>query len=350
MEQTQPFFTRRGFLRTSATTVAAASIGSTVGLAQDNKPQPEKSPKPKGKGRIRIGALSWCFHDFAPGADPSEALDILGQIGFEGTEMIINAPQDIRDFWTDAKIDSIKKRLEANKLAIAQFVLFQPVVEGLTSLNADERNRNLDNFEAGCRIGKKLGAPMINIVSPWARELHSPGNGYLPRYYEASGNEKYHIDIDPSFNWDAVWENYIEVTRQCLQRTKAHGLKFTIEHHTHTIIPDAVSFLRLWDAIRDPDLGYNMDVGWTLLQREYPPVAIYKVGNKLMNLHMRDIDARMRQFVHVGTGAMDFPAIVEALKATGFDGFVDIEQDKFPGDMMETCRRYLQILKECIGG
>jgi sugar phosphate isomerase/epimerase len=78
-------------------------------------------------------------------------------------------------------------------------------------------------------------------------------------------------------------------------------------------------------------------------------VAIHKVGNKLMNLHMRDIDAKMRQFVHVGQGAMDFPAIVEALKATGFDGFVDIEQDKFPGNMMETCKRYLQIMKDCIG-
>lgn len=348
MENTKQNVTRRGFLRTSAAMIAAASAGST-GLAQNNPSQSTKSPKTGRKSRIRVGALSWCFHNFSAGADPTEALDILGQIGFEGTEMIINAPQDIRNFWTDAKIDSIRKRLEANKLAIAQFVLFQPVVEGLTSLNADERNRNLDNFEAGCRIGKKLGAPMINIVSPWAQELSSRDNGYLPRYYEASGNEKFHIDINPSFNWDAVWENYIEVTKQCLQRTKAHGLKFTIEHHTHTIIPDAISFLRLWDAIRDPDLGYNMDVGWTLLQREYPPVAIHKVGNKLMNLHMRDIDARMRQFVHVGTGAMDFASIVEALKATGFDGFVNIEQDKFPGDMVGTCKRYLQIMKDCIG-
>jgi sugar phosphate isomerase/epimerase len=349
MEQPKQSLTRRGFLQTSAAALATASIGSSSGLAQDNKPQPEKSPKPKGKSRIRVGALSWCFHSFSAGADPTEALDILGKIGFEGTEMIINARKDITDFWTDAKIDAIKKRLDANKLALAQFVLFQPVVEGLTSLKADERNRNLDYFEAGCKIGKKLGAPMINIVSPWARELHAPDDGYLPRYYETSGNEKFHINIDPSFDWDAVWANYIEVTKQCLQRTKAHGLKFTLEHHTHTIVPDAVSFLRLWDAIGDSDLGFNMDVGWTLLQREYPPVAIHKVGKKLMNLHMRDIDPKMRQFVHVGTGAMDFAAIIEALKATGFDGFVDIEQDKFPGDMMETCKRYLQIMKDCIG-
>lgn len=346
--------TRRGFMKSSAGTIAAVAATGTTTMGAEggaSRAKPAGSPavnRKAGKGRIRIGALSWCFHNFAPGADPSDALDILGRIGFEGTELIINAKQDITDFWTDARIDSIRKRLDKNKLEIAQFVLFQPVVEGLTSLNADERNRNLDCFEAGCKIGKKLGAPMINIVSPWARELHG-GGGYLPRYYEASGNEKFHIDIDPSFDWDAVWANYIEVTRQCLQRTKTHGLKFTIEHHTHTIIPDAVSFLRLYDAIGDPNLGYNMDVGWTLLQREYPPVAIHKAGNRLMNLHMRDIDPQMRQFVHIGRGAMDFAAIVNTLKDIGYDGFANIEQDKFPGDMEQTCRRYLEIMKECRG-
>jgi sugar phosphate isomerase/epimerase len=126
-------------------------------------------------------------------------------------------------------------------------------------------------------------------------------------------------------------------------------LKFTIEHHTHTIIPDAVSFLRLYDAVGDPNLGYNMDVGWTLLQREYPPLAIHKVRKQLMNLHMRDIDGQMRRFVLVGEGVMDFKAIINALKAVAFSGFISIEQDKYPGDMKETCANYLRLTRECIG-
>jgi sugar phosphate isomerase/epimerase len=125
-------------------------------------------------------------------------------------------------------------------------------------------------------------------------------------------------------------------------------MKLTIEHHTHTMIPDATAFLRLWDAIGDPALGFNMDVGWTLSQREYPPVAIHKVKGHLMNLHMRDIDGLMREFVPVGEGVMDFAAIVEALRATGFNGFATIEQDKYPGDMKAICRRYREIMKECL--
>ena len=66
-------------------------------------------------------------------------------------------------------------------------------------------------------------------------------------------------------------------------------------------------------------------------------------------MHMRDIDGRMRQFPLIGQGVMDFKGIVEALKAVNFDGYASIEQDKHPGDMKETCRHYLQMMREYIG-
>jgi sugar phosphate isomerase/epimerase len=296
--------------------------------------------------------VSWCFHSLAPGHNPEEAIDIMGEIGFEGTDLILITPEDIKGYWTKEKIAQIKKQLERNRLEVAQFVLFQPVTEGLTSTDAAERGSALDNFEEGCRIGRELGAPLLNIVAPWPREMSRPGGGYLPRHYDlpdAKPDEKFHIDIAPGFDWDALWQTYVETTKACLERVKAQGMKMTIEHHTHTMIPDAVSFLRLWDAVRDPALGYNMDIGWTLSQREYPPVAIQKTKNHLMNLHMRDIDGLMRKFVHVGEGVMDFQAVVEALRAIDFRGFLSIEQDGHPGDMKATCRRYLRMMQEYLG-
>lgn len=331
---------RRNFLKAAAGTVA-------LGAASIKKANAETKPANK-KTRPKVGCVSWCFHGFGSAADPTEAIDIMGDIGFEGTELILNARDDIQNFWTDAKIDKLKKQLEQNKIAVAQFVIFQPVVEGLSSLDADTRKQNLDYFEAGCKIGKKFGAPMVNIVAPWAREL-GPEKGYLPRFYELpepQQGQKYEFSIAEDFDWEVVWQKYIDTTKACLQRAKAHDMKMTIEHHTHCIIPDATSFLRLWDAVKDPALGYNMDVGWTLLQREYPPVAIHKTKQHLMNLHMRDIDGTMRRFVHVGQGVMDFKGIAKALKKINFDGFLNIEQDKYPGDMIQTCKRYLEIMKE----
>jgi sugar phosphate isomerase/epimerase len=109
--------------------------------------------------------------------------------------------------------------------------------------------------------------------------------------------------------------------------------------------------LRLWDAIPDPALGVNLDAGWMQLEREYPPVAIYKLKGHVMNLHMRDIDGLMRSFPPIGQGVMDFKAIIEALQKTGYQGFVSLEQDGHPGDpdVKDTCRRYLQLMREYIG-
>src|ERR1051326_3914803 len=335
-----PQINRRQFLQSTA---LAAAVTPLVGVGAE---APAAS-----KSKTKVGCLSWCFHDFSPGVDPEPAIDIIGQLGFDGIELIVTAKNDLKDFWSDERVERYRKKLEQNKLRLSQFVLFQPVVEDLSSTKSDERERALDYFEAGCRIGAKLNARLINIVAPWARELKGPSD-YLPRYYEIpkpKPGEKFHIDIAEGFDFDKVWRHYVETTRACVARAKAHGLKFTIEQHTHTLVPEAASFRRLWDEIGDPALGYNLDAGWTQLQREYPPVAIYKVHRQLMNLHMRDIDGLMRQFPHIGEGVMDFKGIVEALQHVGFDGYASIEQDKHPGDMRETCRRYLRMMREFIG-
>jgi len=335
-----PPIDRRQFIQTTALATAALPLAAT--WAESSSP---------AKGKPKVGCLSWCFHDFSPGVDPEPAIEIIGDLGFDGIELIVTARRDLKDFWTDARVDRYRQKLEQKKLQVSQFVLFQPVVEALSSLKPDERQQGLDYFDAGCRIGQRIGAPIVNIVAPWARELRGPSD-YLPRYYEIDNpkpEEKFHIDIAEGFDWDRVWALYVDTTKACLDRAKAHGLKFSIEQHTHTLVPEAASFLRLWDAIRDPALGYNLDAGWTLLQREYPPVAVYKVHKQLMNLHMRDIDGHMRQFPHIGQGVMDFKGIVEALKQIGFNGFASIEQDKHHGDMKETCRRYLRMMRKYIG-
>jgi sugar phosphate isomerase/epimerase len=345
--------TRRDFVKLAAGTILAATAGAARGTQAAEQPA---ASRPLPPARPRVSCVSWCFHNLGAGnTRPEQAIEIIGEMGFEGIELILTGRAEIADYWTDATLDRTRKRLEHYKLQVPQFAIFQPVVEELTSTSMDKRQKALDRFEAGCRIAAKLGAPLVNIVAPWPRELKGP-SVYLPRYYEVSNakpGEKFHIDIAPGFDWDKVWEVFVEAIKGCLERAKASGLRFTVENHTHTMVPDSGSLLRLWDAIRDPALGVNLDLGWIALNREYPPVAIHKIRKHLMNVHVRDIDGLMRRFVHIGQGVMDFEAIAEALKAVGYHGFLSLEQDgqpgDKPGDMQATCKRYLAMMKECLG-
>jgi sugar phosphate isomerase/epimerase len=326
---------------------------STTGESDDHTQYREvqAADASPARGRPGIGCVSWCFHSLAGGFDPAEAIDTIGRLGFEGVELILQGRRDAEEFWTDEVIAATRRQLDEHGLAVPQFAVFQPVVAELTSTRADEREQALDRFEAGCRIARELGSPIVNIVAPWPRELSGPTD-YLPRYFELADpapGEAFHIDIAAGFDWQAVWAAFVESVKGCLQRAKAHGLRFTVENHTHTMVPDATAFLRLWDAVADPELGMNLDVGWTALQREYPPLAVHRAGPHLMNVHLRDIDGLMRRFVHVGRGVMDFAAIVQALEAVRFSGFVCLEQDGDPAeDMAATCARYVSIMRDLL--
>ncbi len=342
--------TRRDFVKLSAGTALAAAAAAAGSMQAAEQPAPSQ---PAAAARPRISSVSWNFHNLGGGyTRPDKAIEQIGELGFEGIELILTGRAEIADYWSDATIGKIRKRLDHYKLQVAQFALFQPVVEELTSNNADERAKALDRFEAGCRIAARLGAPIVNIVAPWARELRGPGS-YLPRYYEvadAKPGVKFHIDIAPGYNWEELWSTFVDTVKGCLHRAKAHRLRFSIENHTHTMMSETNAFLRLWDAIGDPALGINLDVGWIALEREYPPVSVHKTGKHLLNVHARDIDGLMRRFVHVGQGVVDFKALVEVLQAVRFAGFVSLEQDGQPGDatgaMQATCKRYLAMMKE----
>ena len=343
---------RRSFFQKSVLYSVAAMAAIKTNTLHANQWSAKSIPVlTSANADIKVGCTSWVFHPLSANQSPVNSIEILGEMGFDGIELIISASRDLTDLWTDRFIGEVRRHLDKYKMSVSQMAIFQPVVQDLSSLDHDKRMVALDKFEAGTVIAKKLGSKIINIVAPWPRELRDPDDGYLPRYYEVihpKENEKYTIIMDPSFDWDKVWNQYVTTTKECLERAKKHDMLFTIEHHTNCIIPDASSFLLLCQAIPDKTLGYNMDVGWTQIQREYPPVAINKVKDRLYNLHMRDIDGAMREFIHIGEGVMDFKGIISELKKVGYKGFISLEQDDHPGDMKATCKRYLELMRKLI--
>ena len=152
--------TRRDFVKwTAGTVLAAATAAATTGTAG----------QPAAAGRPRISSVSWNFHNLGAGnTRPEQAIETIGEMGFEGIELILTGRAEIVKYWTDATIDRIRKRLEHYKLQVPQYAVFQPVVEELTSTNADERQKALDRFEAACRIGARLGCAADEHRGPLA--------------------------------------------------------------------------------------------------------------------------------------------------------------------------------------
>lgn len=333
---------RRTFLK-----AAAASAILPLGGGKLHASKPAESAAPTAS--MKLGSVSWNFRGIGAGPPMDEPIEIIGEMGFDGIELIVSRPEELDTYWKEPVISQLRKKLDKHGLEVSQFVLFQNAVAGLSSLKDNERNASLKVFERGCKVAAELKAPFINIVAPWATELKGPSS-YLPRYYavtEGAPNVKYHIDIAGGFDFDAVWEQFVKTVKAATAMAKAHGIRFSLENHTHTLVPDARTFRMLWDRVQDPALGMNLDIGWIQLQREYPPVAVYQAGQKLVNVHIRDIDGLGLRFVGIGEGVMDFPGVVKALKNIGFSGYLTFEQDGVP-DMRAVLSRGLDILRKLI--
>jgi len=86
----------------------------------------------------------------------------------------------------------------------------------------------------------------------------------------------------------------------------------------------------------DPRIGCCIDVGHTARTGTDVVQAIEKAGPRLFNVHMKDLSnfQSKESQVAVGDGIMPVRRIFEALIATRYKGFVDLEYEIHPDDPM----------------
>ncbi|SRR5258706_9109337 len=86
----------------------------------------------------------------------------------------------------------------------------------------------------------------------------------------------------------------------------------------------------------DPRIGCCIDVGHTVRAGTDVVQAIHEVGPRLLNLHMKDLTnfQSKESQVAVGDGIMPMRKIFEALIATKYKAFVDLEYEVHPDDPM----------------
>ena len=93
-----------------------------------------------------------------------------------------------------------------------------------------------------------------------------------------------------------------------------------------------------WKAVKgmDPRIGCCIDVGHTVRSGTDVVQAIHEAGPRLLNVHMKDLtnfESKESQ-VAVGDGVMPVQKMFEALIATKYQGFVDLEYEIHPDDPM----------------
>jgi sugar phosphate isomerase/epimerase len=111
------------------------------------------------------------------------------------------------------------------------------------------------------------------------------------------------------------------------------GVILAIENH---IDYTSAEILQILDRVGSDHLKVNFDTGNTLRMMEDPVAAARRLGPYTVATHTKDLDAcrhvRPEEWfffssVPVGTGLIDMPGVVRALKESGYTGVLAVESD-----------------------
>jgi hexulose-6-phosphate isomerase len=124
---------------------------------------------------------------------------------------------------------------------------------------------------------------------------------------------------------------------------EARAVVLALENVWNRFLLSPVEAADLLDRINSPYVGFYLDTG-NLLPYGYPEDWIATLGGRIARVHAKDYDLQRpgpAGFCPLGSGSVNWPAVVRALAACGYDGPLTYEG---PGDPGEVCRRLKNIL------
>lgn len=286
---------------------------------------------------------------------PDDAITIIGELGFEGFEIIAFSREELRETYTPERISRLLAQYESLGLILSEFVIDSGALRGLARFEREHKQDALETFELATSVARDLGAELVNFVPNWPHGMSAPHH-YLPLYIhpvvhgaQRTAGPTWRLELAEGFVWQAVWDNYLDSLASCATIASSKGVRLALEGHPLTILSNTDSFLRLFDRFDLPELGVNFDAAMlAAVHREYPPLSIHKLGTKIFHFHARDTDGALNYSLPAGSGILDWPAIIQSLRQVAFDGFVSIELGENCREPETHVRRSRDYLREVL--
>ena len=156
------------------------------------------------------------------------------------------------------------------------------------------------------------------------------------------------------------WKLLADKLNRAGEAAKDAGLQFYFHNHAEEFVgpPGERPFDQLLAAL-DPELvRFEIDVFWVSIAGADPAAAIRQAGDRTLSLHLKDkaegtanvtttMGAPLEATSEVGSGALDWQTILSAAREANVEWLL-IEQDRTPGDPLDSVRRSFDYLKRLV--
>ena len=168
-------------------------------------------------------------------------------------------------------------------------------------------------------------------------KLHAAGAIYFPSADESDIRGKFEYCKRAGIKVIVAGDPKPEVLPRIEKFIKEYDIRVGIHNHgpEDKVWPSPLNVLAAVKGM-DPRLGCCIDIGHCVRAGTDIVEAIHAVGPRLFNMHVKDLtsfDSRESQ-VAVGRGIIPFREMFEALIATRYAGFIDLEYEIHADDPM----------------
>ncbi len=153
-------------------------------------------------------------------------------------------------------------------------------------------------------------------------------------------------------------EAIVRMLKESVTIAEDNGVILAIENH---IDYTSAEIYEILERVGSDALKVNFDTGNTLRMMENPVAAAERLGPYTVATHTKDVDACRHvapeewyffSSVPVGTGLIDMPGVVQALKNAGYEGVLAVESDhhKDNQDEDKLVEQSIEYLKKLVAG
>ena len=249
----------------------------------------------------------------------SEAIERISRLGFDGVEILADAPHILPNKIKDCEIDALKSVIESYSLAISN--INANTAEGLESIisqDSTNRRKRIDYIKRCIYIANKLCSKNISI----SVEQKSSTCSYSETY-----------DI------------LLASLKEILTSAEQYNIKIGIEYEPGFYIDNADKLLRIIADISHPLLGANLDIGHSAVAGDDIGLTIEQLGNKIWNIHLEDIKRGVHNHLIPGEGDINFRSLKTALDRVGYNSFITLELYPYKNNPDEAGRKGLEYIR-----
>ncbi|MFW6096995.1 MAG: TIM barrel protein [Chloroflexota bacterium] len=277
--------------------------------------------------QIANAPCSWGILEFESDAEPAgfeQVLDEMQQTGYAGAEL---------GDWGFMPTDPARLSQELQKRGLTMLGAFVPVALADEAAHDDGERRALRT--ANLLAAVEPDTPVIVLAD-------DNGSDRERTRYAGRTGPQHMLD-------DARWQTFARGAERIARAVRREtGLRTVFHHHGAGYVETAQELERLM-SLTDPDvLGLCLDTGHLRFGGGDPLAAIEQYAPRIWHVHFKDFDPQVAErarrdewdyfeqvrhgvFCELGQGDVDFPAVVDALKRVGYEGWIVVEQDVLPG-------------------